>query len=322
MLLSDCRIRVVLVDNSSPGDDAERLASWLRSVSGVPRDDDVQRRWLIPTAYNYSENGNFEILYVPSDVNGGFAAGCNIAINLARTDPRYEYVWLLNNDTLVNSSSLTEMLSRFSHEDNVGMCGSTLVYYDKPDIVQGCGGYFNIALGRGRAIGAFERVDNLPAVSAVESSMNYVIGASLLVSKKCLESVGLLDERYFLYFEELDWAVRAKKLGFKLAWSAKSIVIHKEGSAVGSAQRGRPSNLSLYFMTVNYLRFILARRPILLPIAIVRTLVNAGKWAARQDWQAVKITLTGLSDFSLRPLSSSGQQEVKRFTAIRPFGKL
>ena len=251
-------------------------------------------------------------MFIPSATNLGFAGGCNIGIDIALADPQCAYVWLLNNDTIVRRDSLSALVARFARGDDVGMCGSTLVYDDPAATVQACGGRFSMLLGRGTPIGAFGRLDDLPAVDAVERSLDYIVGASMLVSRRFLDQVGRMDERYFLYFEELDWALRGRAKGFRLGWAPQSVVVHKEGAAIGSAQRGRPSDLALYFMTASYLRLVAARRALLLPVALLRTLVNMAKWLARGDSRAAQVVARALGGFLASPRRSPGIGEARR----------
>lgn len=95
--------------------------------------------------------------------------------------------------------------------------------------------------------------------------MNYVEGASMLVSRQFLTEVGLLCEDYFLYFEEADWAIRAKGR-FNLGYAARSIVYHKVGSSIGtSSNPAKMSYTSDYFNIRNRLLFTRRFYPAALP---------------------------------------------------------
>ena len=88
-----------------------------------------------------------------------------------------------------------------------------------------------------------------------ETRMVYVVGASMLVSRRFLQTVGLMQEDYFLYFEEIDWAERARRADptLTLGFAPDSIVFHKVGASAGTHSR---SMLSLRYLTVNRLRFV------------------------------------------------------------------
>jgi GT2 family glycosyltransferase len=111
--------------------------------------------------------------------------------------------------------------------------------------------WFGLAwhLGRGR---------NWPrkiSTRRVEQRMDYVVGASLFVSRDFLQTVGLMEESYFLYYEELDWAVRARRR-FPLAWAPDSRVYHKVGGTIGTSSHPARKSLTSDFYTLrNRIRF-------------------------------------------------------------------
>ena len=114
--------------------------------------------------------------------------------------------------------------------------------------------------------------------------MNYIEGASMLVSRQFLDEIGLLCEDYFLYFEEADWAIRAEGR-FKLAYAQKSIVYHKVGGSIGtSSNPAKMSYISDYYNIRNRLLFTRRFYPVALPtvrLVIVGALLLRlclGKW--------------------------------------------
>jgi GT2 family glycosyltransferase len=115
----------------------------------------------------------------------------------------------------------------------------------------------------------------MPDAKTIETEMAYVVGASMLVRRSFLEQVGLLNEEYFLYFEELDWAIRA--LGrFTLAYSPLSVVYHKEGRSIGSSSRREErSSASERYAARN--RIIITKKyfPAVLPIVVSAVTVSA-----------------------------------------------
>lgn len=287
--------RVIVVENGSPDDSRDRLLYYLGAAA--------RSGWVLSP----KRTGlRFEVKLHIAHTNCGFAGGCNIGIKEALIDDACSHVWLLNNDTSVEPESLRALLARFYSSEKIGICGSTLLYYHSDGVVQGCGGRFDVRLGRGRLLGALCRRSSLPQRDTVEFGMNYVIGASMLVSVDCIRAVGLLSERYFLYFEELDWAIRAKKLGYLLGWAEESFVHHKEGSAIGTSTRGRPSELAIFFMTASYLRLIMEHySAYIIPAAIV-SILRALKWAITGDLRLCIATFRGVRNFLCSPKSYKG----------------
>ncbi|MCW5912289.1 MAG: glycosyltransferase family 2 protein, partial [Cyclobacteriaceae bacterium] len=188
-----------------------------------------------------------EIVFIRKSQNRGFAAANNVAVKFLYDNKiHFDYLWLLNNDTIVDNTSLTHLIN-FTNKanDDIGIVGSKLLFYNNPLFIQAVGGKYNPWLGRVKEIGLGERdlgqFDNKPI------NFDYVVGASMFVRKKFIDSVGLMDEDLFIYFEELDWSIRAKKLGFKMGFCSASKVFHKVGASI-NAQNKRSLLADFYFL--------------------------------------------------------------------------
>lgn len=197
--------------------------------------------------------------------NLGFAGGNNIGIRYALRCLGAEYLWLLNTDTVVAPSALDALVARAQRDSRLGMVGSSLVYYWAPERVQALGGArvvrdrLHIAhIGEGKAVADIPS-DPRP----VEREMAYVVGASMLVSRAFVAEVGLMNESYFLYYEELDWAMRAVGR-FALGYAPDSIVYHK----VGGASRRVASLAAERYMWRNRIKFAARYMPESIPRAL------------------------------------------------------
>jgi GT2 family glycosyltransferase len=261
--------RVIVCDNGSTDDSLEMIKSWAEGTfkTPIPSSEELNHLTHPPTAKpidlavfsrSVAEAGggdeNPPLLLIRNDTNLGFAGGNNVGLRYALSRDDFAYAWLLNNDTVVTPGALSALVRRMEEKPGAGMCGSTLLYYDHPAISQGLGGaVYNRWTGTNRHIGVLQPFDPCRAVDEVERKMDYVIGASMFVSKTMIKDTGLMCEDYFLYFEELDWALRARGQ-YTLAYAADSIVYHKEGRSAGTsfdvAQRGRQFD---YYLTRNKL---------------------------------------------------------------------
>lgn len=214
--------KVIVCDNNSSDDSIQRLESL---CSNVP-------------------DGLLRI--VNTGGNLGFAGGNNVGINIALADPETSHIWLLNNDTTVDSDALSRLLEKMRDDERIGICGSTLLFAHDPQVIQAVGGKYNSWLGLSAHIlgGVTYSAEQCEQVNPDE--FDYVVGASMLVSRNFIEKVGLMDEQYFLYCEELDWATRAKRAGFKLGYAPSSLVYHKEGGTTGSASHIKRKNRSVF----------------------------------------------------------------------------
>src|SRR5699024_601070 len=239
-----------------------------------------------------------EVLLNQNESNLGFAGGNNVGIRYA-LERGADYVWLLNNDTVVDREALSTLVEYMNGRPNIGICGSKLIYYHKQDTLQALGGgYFNKWLGTVTTLGNRQPIDRNFDKEEVEDSLDYIIGASMMVSKNFLEVVGLLNEDYFLYFEELDWAMRAKQK-FSLGFCPQSIVYHKEGASTGAdLQKRSRSKQSDYYQLKNRLKFTCNFFPFFLPctyLSVVYALFNRIK---RGQWDRIPMILKLMFTFN------------------------
>ena len=291
--LADPDVMVMLCDNGSADGSVEKFVAW--ASDRLAARGRSFRLW--HDGEQPAEPPRDYLNIIASQANLGFAGGNNLCIRLALADPGIEAVWLLNNDTEVLPDSLRALRDRMKEDARVGICGSTLVYHFDKQTVQAVAGRYDIAHGAGHEIGQGLTIATLPERAEVESQMSYPPGASMLAWRKFIDQVGLMEERYFLYFEELDWALRGKP-DFTVGWAPGSVVYHKEGGSIGTHARGRPSDLSLYYNLVNRLRVARRFRPAALPANLARLAAIAAKYAIQGDRRAARIALHALDDFA------------------------
>jgi GT2 family glycosyltransferase len=238
---------IFVVDNDSQDGSVEQILAWCgnpvpaqgwRQHEGVDRWTDS--RPVEPIACRIADNPvttrlqttpACRVTVIRSGGNLGFAGGCNVAIRAAITED-FSFFWLLNTDTVVHREALYELVQRALRDQTIGMVGSTIRYYDRPEVVQSLGGGgLEFGTVTSRLIGTGCDVATIPQDgTAVERDMVYVMGASMLVSSQFVRDIGLLQEDYFLYYEEIDWALRARGR-FKLGYAPASCVFHKSGAS-------------------------------------------------------------------------------------------
>jgi GT2 family glycosyltransferase len=180
------------------------------------------------------KNSSPEIIV--NDSNLGFAKACNIGIDKA-LDEGASYIWLLNPDTQVNKDSLRSLVDTAKSEQRVGAVGSVIKELDQsddPKVQMWGGGVINFVLGRGKAVK--NKIDEV-------SEIDYLTGGSLLLSREALEEVGYLDERFFMYWEDVDYSIRLRRNGWALLVAENSVVYHKESSTL----EGEPGKLDILF---------------------------------------------------------------------------
>ena len=200
---------VVVCDNLSTDDSEEQILSWKRQI--------------------HPDNFTF----IQTQANKGYAGGNNVGIRFAMEQGDMDYIWILNNDTIVTPESLTALVNKMQSVPEMGICGSKLIYSWDKTRVQSLGGRFNKYFGTTRHI--IKEQDLV--------KLDFVVGASMLISKKFLDDIGLFCEDYFLYYEEMDLAMRAKDK-YTMGCALDSIVYHKEGASTGGSD-GDKNNKSL-----------------------------------------------------------------------------
>lgn len=248
LLAQDVALRVVVCDNGSGDGSSERIADWLDSrlpgwtreqVAGAPA-------WEAGRQATGSGVSAFALLRLED--NRGYAGGLNAGIRWAQARWGAREFWLLNNDVEAAPDALRALQAAHARVPGAGICGSVLMEWDRPDAVQAVAGNFRRWLG----VGAHER--RMPP-GDVLLDPDYPVGASLYVTQDYLERVGPMDDSYFLYCEEMDWAERGRRQGFVPVVALASRLRHKEGASTGSRGGVRhKSLLSERYGVVNRLR--------------------------------------------------------------------
>lgn len=222
--------RVVVVDNASGDGSAEQIA---RAIEAHGLRDFA--------------------LCVPSPHNGGYAYGNNFAIRAAlaaKCPPRYFH--LLNPDTRAEPGALGALVSFMQAHPDVGIVGSCLLNPDGSD--------WATAFRFPSVLGELENGVRLGVVSKLlapwvvarkmgsePERVDWLPGASMLVRKEVFDAIGLMDEGYFLYYEETDFCLQAKRAGFGCYYVPASKVMHVAGQSTGVTQReGPPRRLPTY----------------------------------------------------------------------------
>ncbi|TVM36072.1 hypothetical protein DQK91_05360 [Oceanidesulfovibrio marinus] len=205
----------------------------------VSNDDDL-------TAYQYVRRVAPHWTCIQSPGNIGFAAGCNLALRDIK-DAGYDYIWLVNPDTIAPSNHLTRLVQNADALPESDIFGTTIVMDDDPDFVWYGGAC--ISFEHGLQAKHLHYGESPGALPEGPYSVDYVTGASLFFRSHLLDDIGLLPERYFLYFEETDWCMQARAHGKNLVMLPELILRHKRRSV----QKGVPTFHYLYYYTRNLL---------------------------------------------------------------------
>lgn len=251
--------QIVVVDNCSPNNSMDYMLEWANGKRKASLKNDAFKTvlpdlTLRSTAHifldpkilfnkNHIQTSDIvnqpKIIFIQSGENRGFSAGNNVGLKFILEQGDADFVWLLNNDTVIEPDAITKLIqnacAQQSRDVRIGLWGTKLFYYYSPDKFQGVGGILNPFFATTKHLGEnMSDRGQFDNEKAVLSSIDYPIGASMLVSKYYLQYVGLLCEDYFLYYEELDWVLRGEKRGLTLGYCSNVRVYHKEGGSIGS----------------------------------------------------------------------------------------
>lgn len=187
-----------------------------------------------------------EVRFIENKENLGFAGGNNVGIRYA-LEHSADYVLLLNNDTFVKADFLENLVRTAEADGRTGIAG--------PKIYAGLPGSTRLWYAGGgvdwkgvKTVHRGFQEEDEGKWNQTEDS-DFVSGCAMLIKRSVLERIGLLDERYFLYYEDTDFCTRARKAGFRILYVPQATVYHKSWSSSG----GQSSPLRTYYMTRNRL---------------------------------------------------------------------
>jgi len=189
---------------------------------------------LFTSTYNlYSKKHDDKIIFVKSNKNRGFAAANNILLKYVFNHGEEDsYIWLLNNDTVVEKDALANIVSKVKKDQDFNhkaIYGTPLIEYKEPNQIQAIGGIYNKNTGLTFHFGENNSKYDCKYDFESDNIVDYPVGASMIIHKQFLTKIGLMCEDYFLYFEELDWTQRAKNKGGWLKILDVFGIYHKQG---------------------------------------------------------------------------------------------
>lgn len=196
-------------------------------------------------------NQNYpEVKVIRSEKNLGFAGGNNLALPFAKG----KYLFFINNDAEFTSNCLQTLVEFMENHLDAGVVSPLLCYFNESktttsDLIQYAGmTQVNALTARNKTIGEKERDTNQYSTA---QKIAYAHGAAMLVRQKVLKDVGLMYDKFFLYYEELDWCERMRKEGLNCYVEPNARIYHKESAAVGAS-----SALKTYFLNRNRILFM------------------------------------------------------------------
>lgn len=247
---------------------------------------------------NEKDFNSIKLNVVKSSKNSGFSGGNNIGIKEA-LENKADYVLLLNNDTIVKEDFLTKLINFAESKKDAGIIAPKIYFakgyefhksrYKEKElgkVIWYAGGVMDWE----NVIGHHKGVDDVDIGQFNEKEeTEFASGCCMLIKNEVFEKVGLLDEKYFLYYEDSDFSVKAKKNDFKIYFQPESIIWHKNAGSTG----GSGSGIQDYYITRNRLLFGNRYAPMRSKIALNRegiSLIFSGR----------KMQKKGAKDYFLR----------------------
>jgi GT2 family glycosyltransferase len=290
---------IIVCDNDSQDDSVTQISHWARQhfpqnhaiIDATP-----------PTAHfsNPPPKPHAQFTLIQTGENLGFAGGNNVGIRYALTDPTCEYLWILNNDTTVAQNALETLCTCAQQRPRIALFGSTIVNFYRPTIVQCAGGcrYFPWLTRFQNVLGG----KSLDIVNAQPETvkLDYVYGAALFLRVVAVRHVGLLNEEYFLFYEELDYTRRLKNQGYPIGWCKSSVVYHKGSATIGQPQQNDKAKQQRanYYENLSTLKYTRNFHPsLLIWVLPFRFLVKSGLFIVRRHYFLFPSLIAAYRDF-------------------------
>jgi GT2 family glycosyltransferase len=214
---------------------------------------------------------------VPLTENRGYAGNNNVGIGAALAQGA-DWVFVLNEDTILEADGLNQLVKAGTSDSGVGIVGPMVYHHDEPTVIQSAGGELS-RWWEARHIGQNEEDRGQ---FARPREVDWISGCAILVRRAVVEQVGMLDERFFYYWEETEWCLRARKAGWRVLHVPGVRLWHK-----GVQRNYRPGPSVTYYNTRN--RFLLLakhRAPLLVWFyAWWQTARTLASWTLRPVWR-------------------------------------
>ncbi len=251
---------VIVVDNGSKDDSIRRIKEYANGeirvssrffeyapsnkpikVFEISEDNAREGRFNKPLYEKYDPDRR--MILIKNKDNYGYVGGNNIGVKFAISVFNPDYILILNNDTVVDRDFLSELVRAAESNEKIGIVSPKIYYYRNSNRVQYCGIKFSLGIVHKRVYKSRKQLckDNPPLIPTEE-----VHGACMLIKHDVLSVVGHLDEDYFAYWEETDFSIKARRVGFLLLTSSTSNIWHKVGNKNLLKKRIRPLSAYLF----------------------------------------------------------------------------
>lgn len=240
--ISYAKYDIVIVDNASPDDSVERIEEYFKSMAAGE-----YTFFRSPEEAMQSSQPQSTFTLLQTGHNGGYGYGNNVGIKYALKNGA-DYVLLLNNDTVVDPGFIEPIVQMCEEDKSIGIASGQIFYFDHPDIFWFNGGTFSKCTGKVTHIDYGKKNTGQKPLG----NSTFITGCLWLVPKYVFEKVGLINEKYFMYVEDVEFSQRIVSKGYCLKVTPHCRIWHK----VGSSSAAELTEFSMYWMTRNRLSYM------------------------------------------------------------------
>jgi GT2 family glycosyltransferase len=253
---------------------------------------------------NHSTDGSVELIrsifpwvrVIELQENLGYAGNNNVGIQAA-VNEKADWVFVLNEDTILAPDCLSKLVEVGESDPGIGIVGPMVYHYNEPEVIQSAGGmlgpyWLSLHLSKDqRDQGQY----------CDPHAVEWISGCAILVRREVIEQVGMIDDRFFIYWEETEWCLRAGRAGWRIVHVPMAKIWHK-----GVQRDFLPKPSFFYYATRNrFLMLAKHRAPARVwLVAWTQTLRTLVSWTVKPQWRSMKKSRDamwrGLLDFLLQ----------------------
>lgn len=235
-----------------------------------------------------------EVMLLENGRNLGFAAGCNVGLRYA-LERETDYVFLLNNDTEIPPGLLDVLVPEAESLPRLGILSPELRYDHEPDRIWFRGSYRHPLTLEATDFGPLgpRRIRRQDSARAVD----YLFGTAMLIPNQALQAVGLFDESFFMYYEDMDLSIRMQRAGYRLYSTTRTALTHQVAASTDEHSDFRyyhkaRSSVIFFRKHAGWLRRLL----VIIPYRTGSMISTVTRLASKGEWATVRAYLRGLGD--------------------------
>lgn len=220
---------IILVDNKSTNNSIDELIKWMKKKSiynGLIYEvESMNRNQGYKNIMGCIQENKKNLILIRNDQNSGFTGGNILGYRFACECLKFDYVMLLNNDTVVDKLFLKEMIKVMEADKKIAIAGPKLYLYNKKNQLQCVWSNVNLWKGNASWVGGYQYDDG--QFDFVKKDCDSISGACFLIRNEVIREISFLDDIYFCYWEETDYCFRARRAGYSNAYIFKAKIWHK-----------------------------------------------------------------------------------------------